>query len=80
MPTKHFVNNYSTRTEPSVQVNYLLRSKMVLDAIDIEQLVLLRRFILGALHAAEGLPTIGWRINWVACLEYQERWVSCEEE
>lgn len=65
--------------ESSVQVNYLLRTKMVLDAIDIEQLVLLRRFTLGAFHAAEGLLT-GRKFNRVACLERHERRVSCEEE
>jgi hypothetical protein len=52
---------------------------MVLDAIDIEQLVLLRRFTLGAFHAAEDLLT-GRGFNWVARLESQERRVSCEEE
>ena len=35
---KHSVNNYSTMMELSVQVNCLLRTKMVLDAIDIERL------------------------------------------
>ena len=39
---KHFVNNHSTITKPSVQVNYLLRTEMVIHAIDIEQPLLLR--------------------------------------
>lgn len=43
--------------QPSVQVNCPLRIKMVFDAIDIEQPVLLRRLTLGAFHVAEGLPT-----------------------
>ena len=64
--------------QPSVQVNCPLRIKMVFDAIDIEQPVLLRRLTLGAFHVAEGLPT--GEIWLVACLESHERRVSCEEE
>ena len=55
---------------------------MALHTLDIEQPILLGRFAIGTLQAADGLHRagIGGCINLVARLESNERRVSCEEE
>ena len=69
---------------PSIQVNCLLRSKMILHAPNIEQPVLLAWFATSTFQTSEGLHTgdcdTGGYINRVARLESIERWVSCEDE
>lgn len=64
-------------TETSVQVNYLLRTKMALHATKIEQPLLLGRFALGTLQAVEGLHNAGRRMsgrfNRVARIKSKER-------
>ena len=76
---KHIFNQLLVLV-PSVQlVNCLLRTKMALHAIYMEQPILLFRTAIGTFQAADS-PFAAECIKRVSRLESIERRVSCEEE